>query len=189
LTVYRVPTWINYQYNITGLLYWSTVTTVIDPWGNPAFSHSARHFNGGGFLFYPGVPCGIDGPVSSMRLKNLRDGMEDYEYFAILERLAPLEVHTEDMTILGGDFFLTGLAGKEGHSAELPSGLSLRVEDSRSPVKKIVNIIAPNWWNFSKDPDKFLAAREKIAEQILRLKYGEGFPKRERLRLGAPDKS
>jgi len=132
LTVYRVPTWINYQYNINGLLYWSTVTTVIDPWGNPAFSHSGRHFNGGGFLFYPGVPCGIDGPVSSMRLKNLRDGMEDYEYFAILERLA----------------------GKEA-------------------VKKIVSIIAPNWWNFSKDPDEFLAAREKLAEQILRLKYGD----------------
>ena len=87
LTVYRVPTWINYQYGITGLLYWSTVTTVIEPWWNPAFAHP-RHYNGGGFLFYPGVPCGIDGPVCSMRLKNLRDGMEDYEYCALLEKLA-----------------------------------------------------------------------------------------------------
>jgi len=81
--VYRVPTWINRQYGITGLLYWSTVTRVLDPWNNPAFAHPG-HFNGGGYLFYPGVPCGIDGPVASMRLKNLRDGMEDYEYFAIL---------------------------------------------------------------------------------------------------------
>ena len=87
LTVYRVPTWINYQYGITGLLYWSTATTVIEPWWNPAFAHP-RHYNGGGFLFYPGAPCGIDGPVCSMRLKNLRDGMEDYEYFALLEKLA-----------------------------------------------------------------------------------------------------
>jgi hypothetical protein len=46
LTVYRVPTWINYQYGITGLLYWSTVTTVIEPWWNPAFAHP-RHYNGG----------------------------------------------------------------------------------------------------------------------------------------------
>ena len=37
---------------------------------------------------YPGVPCGIDGPVSSIRLKNVRDSMEDWEYFAILENLA-----------------------------------------------------------------------------------------------------
>ena len=87
LLVYRIPTWINYRYGITGLLYWSTVTRVISPWNNPAFAHPS-HYNGGGYLFYPGEPCGIDGPVTCMRLKNLRDGMEDYEYFALLERLA-----------------------------------------------------------------------------------------------------
>jgi len=128
LIVYRVPTWINYQYDITGLLYWSTVTTVLEPWSNPAFAHP-RHYNGGGFLFYPGIPCGIDGPVVSIRTKNLRDGMEDYEYMAILEKLA-----------------------------------------GQKAVKEIVDIIAPNWWNFSKDGKQFLAAREKLAEQILRFK-------------------
>lgn len=129
LAVYRVPTWINRQYGITGLLYWTTVTRVLDPWSNPAFSHYGIHFNGGGFLFYPGVPCGIDGPISSMRTKNLRDGMEDYEYFVILEKLA----------------------GKDA-------------------VKKIVDTVAPNWWNFSKSPSEFLAAREKLAQEILKRK-------------------
>ncbi len=85
MIVYRVPTWINRQYGINGLLYWTTVTTVLDPWNNPAFAHPG-HYNGGGYLFYPGVPCGINGPIASMRLKNLRDGMEDYEYFAILQQ-------------------------------------------------------------------------------------------------------
>ena len=37
---------------------------------------------------YPGTPCGIDGPVPSIRLKNIRDSMEDWEYFAILEKLS-----------------------------------------------------------------------------------------------------
>jgi hypothetical protein len=133
LTVYRVPTWINYQYDITGLLYWSTVTTVIEPWSNPAFAHP-RHYNGGGFLFYPGLPCGIDGPVISMRMKNLRDGMEDYEYFVILERLT-----------------------------------------DKKTVKKIVDTISPNWWNFSKEPNEFLSAREKIAQQILNLKKADEY--------------
>jgi len=127
LTVYRVPTWINRRYNITGLLYWTTITKVIEPWLNPTFSHYGIHFNGGGFLFYPGTPCGIDGPVCSMRIKNLRDGMEDYEYFAILEQLAGKEI-----------------------------------------VKKIVNTVAPNWWNFSKEPEKILAAREALAEEIMK---------------------
>ncbi len=128
LVVYRVPTWINYQYNITGLLYWSTVTSVIEPWFNPAFAHP-RHYNGGGFLFYPGEPCGIEGPVTCMRLKNLRDGMEDYEYLAIAEKLA----------------------GKEA-------------------VGKIVDSVAPNWWEYSREPAKFAAARESLAGQIVRHK-------------------
>jgi hypothetical protein len=121
LAVYRVPTWINYQYN-------STVTMVLEPWSNPAFAHPG-HYNGGGYLFYPGVPCGIDGPVSCMRAKNLRDGMEDYEYFVILEELAGKDV-----------------------------------------VRKIVDTIAPDWWSFSKDPGEILAARERLAREILRLK-------------------
>ena len=94
LTSYRTPTWINWHYNITGLLYWSSVqiadskTGIMDPWMLPAFSESDSQFNGGGHLMYPGVPCGIDGPVSCIRLKNIRDSMEDWEYFAILEKLA-----------------------------------------------------------------------------------------------------
>ena len=126
LTDYRVPMWINWQYNITGYLYWSTTSTVIDPWWNPAFRN---RFNGDGYLFYPGKPCGIDGPVSSMRMKNLRDGMEDYDYFSILK----------------------DLGGKEA-------------------IDEIVNTIAPNWWDFSRDPEKYVSAREKLAEAILNAK-------------------
>ena len=94
LISYRTPTWINWHYNITGLLYWSSVqiaeskTGIMDPWLLPAFTESDSQFNGGGYLMYPGVPCGIDGPVSCIRMKNIRDSMEDWEYFAILEKLA-----------------------------------------------------------------------------------------------------
>jgi len=93
LAVYRVPTWMNWQYNISGLLYWSTVTgTIVDPWWNPAFRN---RFNGGGYLFYPGTLCGIEGPVTSMRMKVIRDSMEDWEYFEILKNLKGREAVTE----------------------------------------------------------------------------------------------
>jgi hypothetical protein len=46
-------------------------------------------------LFYPGMDAGIEGPVGSVRLKNLRDGMEDYEYFVLLEKLGGKEVVDE----------------------------------------------------------------------------------------------
>jgi len=91
LTSHRVPTWMNYQYGIKGILYWSLTTTVMDTWYHPAFSHFGTHFNGGGYFIYPGVPCGIVGPISSIRLKNLRESMEDYEYLNLYEKLAGRE--------------------------------------------------------------------------------------------------
>lgn len=87
ITSYRVPTWLNRRYGITGLLYWTTIQWASDPdrnvWDNPAFRGS---YNGGGQLIYPGEEAGINGPVSSIRLKVLRDAMEDYEYFVLLEQ-------------------------------------------------------------------------------------------------------
>lgn len=86
LSSYRIAPWINRRYGITGLLYWSTVywgSPDRNPWLEPGFR---IRWNGDGALFYPGIDTGIDGPIASLRLKNLRDGMEDYEYFALLEK-------------------------------------------------------------------------------------------------------
>jgi len=88
LANYRAPMWINWQYNITGLLYWTSVAANLDQWNIPAFTSFGRYLNGGGYLLYPGYPCGMDTAVSCIRLKNVRDGIEDFEYFAILEKIA-----------------------------------------------------------------------------------------------------
>ena len=40
----------------------------------------------------------------------------------------------------------------------------------RTAVTNIVNEIAPNWREFSKDPETFYTAREKLAKEIMRLK-------------------
>ncbi|RJP19005.1 MAG: DUF4091 domain-containing protein [Candidatus Omnitrophota bacterium] len=92
VTAYRIAPWLNRRYNVTGLLYWSTVFWLSpkrNPWDDPGFR---IRFNGDGFLFYPGNEAGIDGPIASIRLKNLRDGMEDYEYFTILEQKGGNEI-------------------------------------------------------------------------------------------------
>lgn len=86
VTAYRAAPWLNRRYGITGLLYWSIVyygSPERDPWDDPGFR---VRWNGEGALFYPGDRAGIEGPVASIRLKNLRDGMEDYEYFVLLEQ-------------------------------------------------------------------------------------------------------
>jgi hypothetical protein len=95
VTSYRIAPWLNRRYGITGLLYWSTVywgAPDRDPWDDPGFR---IRWNGDGALFYPGDDAGIEGPIASIRLKNLRDGMEDYEYFVILEKRAGREIVDE----------------------------------------------------------------------------------------------
>ena len=84
---YRLPLWINKHFGIKGLFYWSTVhwsTPDRDVWVDPAFRN---RYNGEGYLFYPGKEAGIAAPVASIRLKALREGMEDYAYFSLLEKL------------------------------------------------------------------------------------------------------
>jgi Domain of unknown function (DUF4091) len=62
------------------------------PWIDPATyqpekSLGGRVYNGEGSLVYPARAAGYEGIVPSLRLKALRDSIEDYEYLAIMERL------------------------------------------------------------------------------------------------------
>lgn len=74
---------------IEGELYFDTVNAfnAQDPWE----SVYAFGGNGDGTLFYPGRPERIGGktpiPVESLRLKTIRDGLEDYEYLRLARSL------------------------------------------------------------------------------------------------------
>lgn len=91
---YRVPAWIAWRYRIRGLLYWGGMSfwqQVDDPWTDPkTLDRRDRNpkllYNGEGSIVYPGRAVGYDGIAPSLRLKALRDAIEDYEYLAILER-------------------------------------------------------------------------------------------------------
>lgn len=84
----RAMQWVDFAYGATGELYYETVMTYNeDPWA----SQFAFSGNGDGTLLYPGKPGKIGGtsqvPVPSLRLKHIRDGVEDYEYLALLVKL------------------------------------------------------------------------------------------------------
>ena len=92
---YRVPAWISWRYRIRGILYWGAMCfwrQVEDPWANPETldrrtdTQRTHVWNGEGSVVYPGRAVGYDGIASSLRLKALRDAIEDYEYMAMLER-------------------------------------------------------------------------------------------------------
>ena len=87
----RIIPWLAFRWGFVGLLYWHTVYGYSlggDPWK----SQYIMMANGDGNLLYPGFPGlpEIHGhcPVASLRLYLLRDGMEDFEYLAMLSRSA-----------------------------------------------------------------------------------------------------
>lgn len=88
----RAMPWVAYRFGFTGELYWETVWAHTSQ-GNPWVSQWDFTGNGDGTLFYPGSPARIGGttdiPIESLRMKHIRDGIEDYEYLKILESVDP----------------------------------------------------------------------------------------------------
>ena len=99
--------------NVWETVYWTSKSVYSDSRQNPyedaaSWAASMRYNwgNGDGRFLYPPRACFderkepvLQPPNGSMRLEILRDGIEDYEYFAILSRLDPknplLEVPAE----------------------------------------------------------------------------------------------
>jgi hypothetical protein len=89
----RILGWQLFKYRIEGLLYYLTNLYAEQPnwdapgpkWPEVPWNPKAFGVNGDGQLFYPGPNMT---PLASTRLENTRDGIEDYEYLALLEDLA-----------------------------------------------------------------------------------------------------
>ena len=105
----RILFWQAYKYNVKGMLYWDAISfrnnvnvekrlkwlnypelnnqaIREDRWPNiPWVSYSYGTVNGDGQLFYPGKEMGDLWP--SIRLINIRDGIEDYEYFVSINNM------------------------------------------------------------------------------------------------------
>jgi hypothetical protein len=84
----RAEEWLSFLYGVQGELYYDAANafTSGDAWTT---QWNARfRGNGDGTLFYPGTPARIGGkthiPIASLRLKMIREGMEDYEYLKAL---------------------------------------------------------------------------------------------------------
>ena len=103
----RVWLWQTWLEKVTGVLIWETVcwtrkTVYTDPARpqNPyedtiVWARDRPWNTGEGRYVYPPRRCFetkepvIEGPVDSIRFEMLREGVEDYEYFAVLKRLDP----------------------------------------------------------------------------------------------------
>ena len=135
----RVWLWQTWLEQVTGVLIWETVC-----WNRPCVYPDPAHpqnpyedtivwggnkpwNTGEGKYLYPPKACFgtaepvVEGPVDSIRFEMLREGIEDYEYFAMLKKLDPanplLAVPRDVTTSL--DDYSTDPAGMERHRIRL----------------------------------------------------------------------
>jgi len=71
----RLMHWLNYKYNTTGYLHWGW-----NQWDGNPFTDPGMHF-GDAWHVYPVK----DGVLNSLRWEEMRNGIQDYEYFWLLE--------------------------------------------------------------------------------------------------------
>ncbi len=103
-------------------------------------AESYRGFNGDGRFLYPGD----NGPVSTIRLENLTDGLEDYEYFWVLRDLTErLDRHELGQTATGRAL----------------------LESARTCLAVPESTIA-SLTKFTTDPRELARIRERVADSI-----------------------
>lgn len=99
---FRIQAWINQVFGFTGLLYWRVDQWSKDPWSSFG---KENEYPGGGMLVYPGGPVGItNGVVPSVRLKHLRESVEDYEYIEILKSMGETEFALDTVRSVARDW-------------------------------------------------------------------------------------
>ncbi len=84
---HRVLFWQQKREGLQGFLFWSinywSRRYIQDPWLDQDVLDDDLY--GDGSLVYPGAKAGVPGPVGSLRMEVIRDGLEDFDYFALAE--------------------------------------------------------------------------------------------------------
>lgn len=167
-TELRLWPWQSWQYGVTGILIWATVywtspvaypDALQNPWddpmswvsgyGTPKGTRSPWGNGDGRFLYPPrrdpntATDPSLDAPINSIRWENLRDGMEDYEYFWLLDQ----EVKR------------LSAAGRE--PALVAEAKALLVVPEK---------VSKDLTHFTTDPRPLLEHRDQVARMIERLK-------------------
>jgi hypothetical protein len=154
---HRVLFWQARKLGATGLLYWCVCWWPGLPTpatGESCFPHVPFDFseaatyksfkaNGDGLLLYPGPDWT---PYSSIRLEVIRDGVEDYEYLALLARLVERA---------------KGLAPERRPAAAVLS------EAER--LCMVPDTIARSMTDYTKEPQPLLERRRRVGDMIERL--------------------
>lgn len=79
----RVLSWMQFDYDSDGNLYWCVNCSKEDMWEN---ANDIGGAVGEGNLTYPAAKFRLKAPLSTLRLESIREGQEDYEYLWMIEQ-------------------------------------------------------------------------------------------------------
>lgn len=143
----RIMSWMMYEYDIVGNLYWDAALYAwrqsnfgdlqLQDYYETALRYPAA--NGDGYLLYPGRPYGIDGPVGSIRLESIRDGNEDYELLYALEELYAARGLGEDT--FGAVLSLMNEKLYTGTTVRVNDGLTADFSASRTLLGRLLEFV------------------------------------------------
>jgi len=147
----RVLFWITWKFGVTGFEYycyniwahnlprngkrWPDVPFSPWGWGNT---------NGDGMLFYPGP----DGPFSSIRFENIRDGIEDWESHHVLRD------------------YLDALRAKAARDPALAARTASLVAKAEAVLRVPDEVTPYNFTDWTWEPEVLLRARRVLGETI-----------------------
>jgi hypothetical protein len=129
----RILHWLNYRFGLKGYLHWG-----FNHWTDDPFEDPGRH-RGDGWHVYPKK----DGLLCSLRWEQMRNGIQDYEYFWMLE-----------------DKIRTMKAG-------LSERLSM-IDPSLRGVE-IASQVVMTMSDYNKEPQALYAAKRQIIDELLAL--------------------
>lgn len=141
----------SYAYRTDGFLYWSMIYPAHGVKSTPQSPYTDWNpetmagWNGEGYLMF----AGHDGPITTIRMENWLDGMEDYEYCKLLERrLSEL---------------------RRRGNATLADDLETKLAEYHKPGNPIVNTLKDHTY----DPDLVQETRSRLAGWIMAAGTGE----------------
>lgn len=95
----RLMPWFCFTYGADAFEFWGSTWWTFNPWkygwhaftkegGGEEVKNPVRYPNGDGYVAYPGDEIGVSGPVPSIRLIAIREGVDDFEIFNALKPYA-----------------------------------------------------------------------------------------------------
>ena len=133
----RLQGWQQFEYDLSGILYWDIAQWSYFPNNNP-YKNWGRGFSEG-MLVYPGQPYGLKKPVSSIRMENIFQAQEDYEDLFMLKNFVA-EYNEEN----GTDYDTNAIVGnmiKDMHNGTYitESATPQQLEDCRIRILNILD--------------------------------------------------